>query len=91
MTVIGVRELRQNASHYLELVEGGETVEVTNHGRPVARLVPIREGNQRTRADLIAEGLLYPGRGNILDVVPVVLPAGSPTASEILDEMRGEG
>jgi len=90
MTTIGVRELRQNASHYLELVEAGEYVEVTNHGRPVARLVPIRDLGPRTRADLIAEGLLIPGQGDILDVVPVELPPGSPTTSEILDEMRGE-
>lgn len=38
---IGIRELRQNASRYLRRVGLGETLEVTDHGRPVARLVPI--------------------------------------------------
>ncbi|MDT7703988.1 MAG: hypothetical protein QOJ30_6313, partial [Pseudonocardiales bacterium] len=33
---IGVRELRQNASRYLALVKGGETVEVTERGELVA-------------------------------------------------------
>jgi prevent-host-death family protein len=39
---IGVRELRQHASRYLALVARGESVEVTDRGRPVAMLVPVR-------------------------------------------------
>jgi hypothetical protein len=34
---IGVRELRQNASHYLSRVAAGEFIEITDLGRPVAR------------------------------------------------------
>lgn len=37
MKTVGVRELRQRASELLRLVEGGETIEVTDRGRPVAR------------------------------------------------------
>ena len=42
MRTIGVRELRQHASRYLALVARGESVEVTDRGRPVAMLVPVR-------------------------------------------------
>ncbi|MFM7245856.1 MAG: type II toxin-antitoxin system Phd/YefM family antitoxin, partial [Actinomycetota bacterium] len=38
---IGVRELRQYASTYLARVKGGETITVTERGRPIARLVPL--------------------------------------------------
>ena len=41
MTSVGVRELRQRASELLRLVEQGETVEITDRGRPVARLTPL--------------------------------------------------
>jgi prevent-host-death family protein len=41
MERIGVRELRQNASRYLARVANGEAIEVTDRGRPVARLVPV--------------------------------------------------
>ncbi|MEB3981500.1 type II toxin-antitoxin system prevent-host-death family antitoxin [Mycobacterium sp. 663a-19] len=41
MKAIGVRELRQNASKYLAEVATGESIEITDRGRPVARLVPI--------------------------------------------------
>jgi|ERR1700689_735383 len=37
---VGVRELRQNLSRYLERVKDGETLTVTERGREVARLIP---------------------------------------------------
>lgn len=40
MASIGLRELRQDASGVVRRVEGGESIEVTVSGRPVARLVP---------------------------------------------------
>ncbi len=39
---VGVRELRQNLSRYLERVKDGETLTVTERGQEVARLVPSR-------------------------------------------------
>lgn len=37
---VGVRELRQNLSKYLDRVKEGESLVVTERGREVARLVP---------------------------------------------------
>ena len=53
MERIGVRELRQHASRYLARVASGETLEVTDRGRPVAMLVPI-QGD--VWEDLLASG-----------------------------------
>jgi prevent-host-death family protein len=52
MTSVGIRELRQRASELLRLVERGETVEITDRGRPVALLSPIPQGTalERMRA-----------------------------------------
>ena len=41
MTLVGVAELKAALSSYLARVREGETVTVTDHGRPVAKLVPI--------------------------------------------------
>src|SRR5829696_9130933 len=41
MSEVGVRELRQNLSRYLDRVKAGEALVVTEHGREVARLVPL--------------------------------------------------
>ena len=42
MATIGVRELKQHTSQILRRVrERGEEIEVTHHGRVVARLIPV--------------------------------------------------
>ena len=59
MKTIGLRELNQNPSEALARVLAGETILVTDHGRPVLRLVPEQE---RTGVlhDLFASGLVTP-------------------------------
>jgi prevent-host-death family protein len=89
-TRIGIRELRQHASVYVDLAEKGYTVDITNRGRLVAQLVPVREpGSPLER--LIAAGIIEPAEedGGVGDLDPYpALPAGRPTASEILAQMR---
>jgi prevent-host-death family protein len=42
MRSVGVRELKERTSEILRRVrDQGEEVEITHHGRPVARLVPV--------------------------------------------------
>lgn len=60
MTEVGVRELRDHLSRYLEHVQAGEEVIVTERGRAIARVVPI--GAERTIDRLIREGLVTPPR-----------------------------
>jgi prevent-host-death family protein len=40
MRTVGVGALRQRASELLRIVEQGESIEITNHGRVVAVLAP---------------------------------------------------
>jgi antitoxin (DNA-binding transcriptional repressor) of toxin-antitoxin stability system len=89
-TRIGIRELRQHASVYVDLAEKGYTVDITNRGRLVAQLVPVRApGSPLER--LIAAGIIEPAEegGGVADLEPYPAPpAGQPTASEILARMR---
>ena len=86
---IGIRELRQNASRYLRLVEERrEQIEITDRGRPVAFLTPIPQTQSR-REQLIASGRLRPGRGSWRDLGPPLEPtSGVPLPSDVLAEMR---
>jgi prevent-host-death family protein len=70
MERIGLRELRQNASRYIAQVVQGETVEVTQRGRLVARIVPAGEN---TWDDMILRGDVIPAASSagLLDEVPV--------------------
>jgi len=87
MDRIGVRELRQHASRYLARVKRGETIEITERGTPIARLVP----QQRSVIDeLIASGRLIPATRDGLpgDEEPLDLDFD---ASARLQELRDEG
>lgn len=52
MTVVGLRELRQQASELVRRVEAGEEVTITVAGRPSARMVPIAPRCWRTHAEI---------------------------------------
>ena len=54
----GIRELRDHLSRYLEVVRGGKEVTVTDHGKAVARLVPLDRPRAIDR--LINEGVISP-------------------------------
>src|SRR5215475_9361281 len=76
---IGIRELRQHASVYVDLAERGYTVDITNRGRLVAQLVPVREpGSPLER--LIAAGIVEPaeepGGAGGLEPYPQAGPGG---------------
>lgn len=56
---VGVRELKQRLSEYLERVARGEVIRVTDRGRPKALLTPVQD--ERVIARGVAEGWLTPG------------------------------
>jgi len=58
VTSIGVRELRDGLSRHLAAVRAGGTITVTDHGTPVARLVPVHAPTALER--LVAEGIVQP-------------------------------
>ena len=87
MASIGVRELRQRASEWLRRVEQGETIEITNRGRPVARLSPPAEGSPLDR--LRALGEIDLATGDLDDLPkPLVLAPGIDCPSRVLSRLR---
>jgi prevent-host-death family protein len=44
---VGVHEAKTRLSQLLRLVDGGQEVEISRGGEPVARIVPIRTGQRR--------------------------------------------
>ena len=55
MKQVGVREIRQHASTYLEGVAGGEPVLITSRGRPVAVILPLGEALADALRPLVTE------------------------------------
>lgn len=88
-TSVGVRDLRDHLSAYLERVKGGETITVTEHGRPIARLVrdePLSPHLIR----LVAEGKLTLATKPFprWEDIPHVPYDGS--VQDLIDEVRGD-
>ena len=86
---VGVRELRQNLSVYLRRVKDGESLEVTEQGRPVARLIPLAADQRSRLAEMIEDGRATAAKGDILDLSPLELGPG-PSVVDLLIEMRDE-
>jgi prevent-host-death family protein len=89
---VGVRELRQNLSRYLERVKEGETLTVTERGHEVARLIPSPEAVDPHSLRLAEKyGATIP-EGDLLDAIknlpPLDKPAPAGTTDAFLDESR---
>lgn len=87
MTTVGVRELRQRASELLRLVEAGETIEVTDRGRPVALISPLPKGEPLEL--LRAAGEVIPARTQIKELpAPLALAADQEPPTAVLARLR---
>jgi prevent-host-death family protein len=86
MASVGVRELRQRASELLRRVEDGESIEITDRGRPVAMLTPLSDD---PISRLIASGDLEASEGSLADLPePLTLPEAAESPSSILARLR---
>ena len=63
MQEIGAFEAKNKLSALLDLVEGGEEIVITRHGRPVARLVPNIAGVDRSLARAAADRIRARAQG----------------------------
>ena len=83
---MGIRELRDTLTATIRRVRAGESIEITHDGVPVALLAPLpASGLER----LIAEGVLV--RAEQPPRLPEpLLPAGPKTATEALQDDRGD-
>lgn len=86
MTDVGVRELKQRLSEFLDRAERGEVVTVTDRGRPKALLGPL-PGRARVE-DGIAAGWIRPAADAGLE--PVRRWRARRSVLEALAEDRGE-
>ncbi len=87
MGTVGIRELRQRASELLRRVEAGETIQVTDRGRPVALLAPLPESEPLER--LRAAGEVVPAVAALDDLPePLRLKKRQELPSAVLARLR---
>jgi prevent-host-death family protein len=81
---VGIKELRDGLSRHLAEVREGHTITVTDHGRPIARIIPIDTPTTLDR--LILEGRVRPPR-KAKRAAPAPVPARG-TVSDLAEEQR---
>jgi prevent-host-death family protein len=81
---VGVRELRDQLSRHLAEVREGRTVTVTDHGSPIARIVPVQRLTKLEQ--LRAEGRIQRARTRKRPAPAPVAAAG--TVSDLIGEQR---
>ena len=82
---VGIRELRDSLSRQLDRVREGHTITVTDHGKPIARIIPI-EG-QSVFDRLVAEGKITPATSAKRHVPEPVVTGVA--VSDLIAEQRG--
>jgi prevent-host-death family protein len=86
MPTVGIRLLQQHASKALRRVRQGETLTITDRGRPIAVITPAAEASCFER--LHHAGRLIKAEGDVLEVSPIRRPRGGVAPSSRLRDMR---
>ncbi len=86
METITHREMRNHSADVLRRVEAGESLIVTNNGRPVAVVSPIE---RRVLDELIAQGQVRRAVRDVADLRSIPRSRTSITTAEILNDTRG--
>ena len=84
-----ISETKNNLSALLERVRAGESITITDRGRPVARLVPVREADDAHLVELARRGLVR--NGTAADLSPIVgVPGPTRGGGDVLAALLAE-
>ncbi len=87
-TTVNVRELKNRLSHYLRLTKAGQSVEITERGTPIGRIVPTTVSIEN-RIDAMAQaGLVLWNKHKPKPMAPVTKSRGKRTISDLVSEDR---
>lgn len=89
--LVGVRELQARLSAYLRRVKDGETIVITEWGRPIGRIVPEGGGSLSLNEQmqrLIDAGLAEWNGESPPAVEPVTLQRTDVSIADLIAEMR---
>lgn len=84
---VGIRDLRDHLSAYLERVKAGETLTITDHGKPIARL--IGSVYSPRLLELIADGTVTPASRTMPDLRTLHRIRYGGSTQQLIDEIRG--
>ena len=85
-TTVGIRELKNQLSEYLRRVKAGETIIVTERGKPVGQILPV-QANLTGRLEKLAEAGVVEWNGQ---PVPPYQPKAMNRSKRLLSDLVSE-
>ena len=88
IVTVGVKELKDHLSTYLRQVKDGKIIEITEHGRPVGRIIPQEITLEEKIEAMRRAGLIKWSGKKLRPLEPIGEMIGERTLSEIVIENR---
>jgi prevent-host-death family protein len=85
---VGIRDLKSRLSDYLKKVKKGASITITDHGKPVGRIIPVAEPKKNQMNIFIESGLAEWSLKPLKSKGPLVENKGALQISDILLDMR---
>ena len=85
---VGIRDLKAQLSKYIQQVKAGETVIITERGKPIGRLVPTEPSTEARLKELEQAGMLAWSGRKLQSSAPMAQTRGDKTVAEMLLEDR---
>lgn len=86
--IVGTRELKNRLSQYLRRVKAGETIIITEHGKPVGQIIPI-QADLTSRLKQLAEAGLVEWNGQpVPHYEPKAINHSKYLISDLVSELR---
>jgi len=87
-TKVGIRELKENLSKYMAKVKGGQSIIITEHGKPVGRIIPEGRSLEERVDALVQAGVIAWNGKKLKRIKPLAVNRSDKLVSDIVVEMR---
>jgi prevent-host-death family protein len=87
-TKVGIRELKENLSKYMTKVKSGQTIIITDHGKPVGRIIPEGQSLEERIEALRKAGVIAWSGKKLKRIKPPAVNRSDKLVSDIVIEMR---
>lgn len=87
-TRVGIRDLKAHLSEYMARVKSGQSVVITEHGKPIGRIIPEGQSLEERVEALRQAGVIAWSGKKLRDIKPPAENRSNQLASDIVIEMR---
>lgn len=85
---VGIRDLKARLSDYLRQLKKGQVIIITDHGKPVGRIIPAETSLAERVEALRKAGMIEWSGRKLRDITPPAVNRGDQLASDLIVEMR---